>query len=527
MVKKILAIILSLLLVIGVFSGCTGDTADQPNKTNEPDSQQTQSPTENPSGEDELEHVTLDWYIGLWKDYPDTDRVMGEVKKIFEEELNTTVNIHVDADPDYKTKVSTMISAGQPMDIVYLSGSTVPFLDNALRGAFLPLEDLLPEYAPNIWETVPQEAWDAVTLDDHIYGIVPMKDLADSFVIMYDPDLSEKYELDVPKPYEFTTVYDIMDFIYAAHDARNQEYPEVADEPSFDNGNLQYMFFNPYELIAQPVAVTIPGFEAFEGMGNGEKVFNIYDTPEYLEFARTMRKFVEDGLFPSDVTNYNKDKAIDIHSPWYLAQGTLVPNANFDAVTESRYQVMSTAYVRAMLHAISVNCENPERALMVLDYANTDPYLGTMLRFGIENEHWIDKGNNQISFEGTTNEDTTNRAYYHWYGAQWGNIVNMYYPENIDPTLRTKINELVGKSNKETNLGFVFDGKPVQNEMAACQNVINEYHNLIKYGKLEDVEDSVAEFVSKLTENGSQKIVDEAQKQLTEWRASVGKPTLN
>lgn len=41
---------------------------------------------------------------------------------------------------------------------------------------------------------------------------------------------------------------------------------------------------------------------------------------------------------------------------------------------------------------------------------------------------------------------------------------------------------------------------------------------------MEDVETTVAEFNQKLEANGIQKIIDEAQKQLNEWRAANGKP---
>ncbi|GAF63255.1 sugar ABC transporter sugar-binding protein [Bacillus sp. TS-2] len=42
------------------------------------------------------------------------------------------------------------------------------------QGAALPLEDLLPEYAPNVWNSIPEEAWDVVrsaTPDGHIYYV--------------------------------------------------------------------------------------------------------------------------------------------------------------------------------------------------------------------------------------------------------------------------------------------------------------------------------------------------------------------
>ena len=41
----------------------------------------------------------------------------------------------------------------------------------------------------------------------------------------------------------------------------------------------------------------------------------------------------------------------------------------------------------------------------------------------------------------------------------------------------------------------------------------------------DQIEAKCAEFVEKLNANGIQKIVDEAQKQLNEWRAANGKST--
>lgn len=516
---------ISIFLLAGLFSGCSKNT--EPSKGSQPEpTSENGSPSAGSSSESTLEPVTLDWYMGLWVDYPETSKVMEAVSKIIKEKLNTTVNFHVYSYADYGTKVSTMLSAGQPMDILFLSPDTVPFLDNAQRGAFYPLEDLLPKYAPNIYASIPKGAWNAVTVNDHIYGVVPMKDLADSIALFYDTKFVEENNLNVPQPYEWTTLYDLKDFIYEAKNARDKIYPELANQPAFEGVNLQYTFFSPYEEIVAPVGITIPGMESFEGKGSGDVAFNVFDTPEYLEFALTMRQFVKDGLYPKDAANFNKDRAINLKSGWDLTQGELVPNKSLNPnyeISESNYNVMSTAYVRAMLNAVSANSKNPERALMVLDLVNTDPYISTMLRFGIENEHWKKAGDNQITFTGTPNEDPSKRAYYHWYGAQWGSMVNMFLPEDVSPELPQKIQALVEKSNQQTSIGFVFDSKPVQNEIAACRNVVAEYHEVIRLGMLDDVEKNVKEFVAKLKENGSQKIVDEVQKQLTAWRASVGR----
>ena len=97
-------------------------------------------------------------------------------------------------------------------------------------------------------------------------------------------------------------------------------------------------------------------------------------------------------------------------------------------------------------------------------------------------------------------------------------------PDNFYTAL-AEMNEEAGQY--ETNLGVVFNQDPVVNEIAACAGVIEEYKKPLMKGAYpaEEIEAKCAEFVEKLNANGMQKIVDEAQKQLNEWRAANGKST--
>ena len=76
------------------------------------------------------------------------------------------------------------------------------------------------------------------------------------------------------------------------------------------------------------------------------------------------------------------------------------------------------------------------------------------------------------------------------------------------------------------NLGFVVNQDPIANEIAACANVIAEYHEPLTYGMVDDVDGHIDEFIQKLKDNGADKIIEEVQKQLNDWRASVGREVL-
>ena len=70
-------------------------------------------------------------------------------------------------------------------------------------------------------------------------------------------------------------------------------------------------------------------------------------------------------------------------------------------------------------------------------------------------------------------------------------------------------------------MGFIFDPTPVQNEIAACSAVIDEYNVNLRFGKLEeaDIEGELEAFSAKLDAAGIAVVVEEAQRQLDAFRA--------
>ena len=61
--------------------------------------------------------------------------------------------------------------------------------------------------------------------------------------------------------------------------------------------------------------------------------------------------------------------------------------------------------------AISANCADPERAMMVLNEVNTNPEVATMLRFGVEGVHYTYNEEGRMEFT-ERNSDPAARGYY-------------------------------------------------------------------------------------------------------------------
>ena len=191
------------------------------------------------------------------------------------------------------------------------------------------------------------------------------------------------------------------------------------------------------------------------------------------------------------------------------------------ANTVSDLALMSNGYVRAVLQAISVQSDNPERAAMLLELVNSDPVVANLLRFGVEGEHYevvsegrIDVTNFSHNGGGRGYQDY---GYYFWYGGQFGNILVGHTPTFVSEEFPQKLDDLNNSAVTGINLGFFFERTPVANEIAATTNVIAEYDstsNLLS-GMVTDVDGTVDDFLQKLEDNGAQKIIDEAQKQST------------
>ncbi|HOJ09711.1 MAG TPA: ABC transporter substrate-binding protein [Clostridiales bacterium] len=525
-------VFLAVIILSLVFTGCNGSNSKKEPASTGADKITTTSDAP-PSN---LKPVELVWYTAVDYIRADMDMVWNEINKYLKEKINVTLDRHFYPMADYREKISTVVSSGQYMDILF-TGASYSFAANAHQGAYYAIEDLIPKYLPETKKIVPQGGWDALTIDNHIYGVPTYKDMADRFCFLYNKTMADKHNLKVLQNGKWATFKDMIPLLYEAKTARDADQPDLAKQPIIEmlNGIKRYY---PFESLNGLAVANIPGVEAYEGKGSGETVFNLYETKEYRELCKTIKKLVDDGIFPYDANNFDPDRAL-------LNSGKLIGNfsggyieikpdmytGRETALSTSSLVVMTTEYVQSGLQALSSKTKNPDRALMFLELLNTDKTLANMVRFGIENEHYVYNSEGRLDITiSPRNKDIasyTDYAYYFWYGWQFGNILAGDLPSVVSTNFGNLLKELNDSSIQDTNLGFAVNTKPIANEIAACSNVINEYdsNTNLRSGMVEDLDKTIDEFVAKLKANGSQKIVDEIQRQLTEWRKSVGKTT--
>ena len=171
-------------------------------------------------------------------------------------------------------------------------------------------------------------------------------------------------------------------------------------------------------------------------------------------------------------------------------------------------------------YAVAAQSKHIERSLEVIDLLNSDPYLATLIRFGPEGVGWTDENNDNVIELTAINSDPTNRYWYYWYQWNMGGLTVSKLPPSYTPEFSSLLSELNNTAVPSANMGFVMDRTPVENEIAACVNVIDEYNKALVYGQYEDPDATIDEFIQKLKDNGIEKIIAEGQAQLDAWRAA-------
>jgi putative aldouronate transport system substrate-binding protein len=160
--------------------------------------------------------------------------------------------------------------------------------------------------------------------------------------------------------------------------------------------------------------------------------------------------------------------------------------------------------------AISVTSKNPERALMFLNLLNTDPYVMTMLNYGVEGYTYNTNDDGTISF---INE---NRANYSPWTNGVGNVRILPPTDAQGVDFWDRFSAYYNAAEALPYGGFIFDGSALETEQAAIANVYAEYGFNLMSGAV-NPDEVLPEFLAKLEEAGITALVEAANQQMADY----------
>lgn len=478
--KKRLIVLFVLLLSVGtILAACGEKDSSSPGK----------------DGKDQPYEIK--WYT-IGTQQKDTEKVFEEVNKYLLDEINATVKMQQIDWGDWDQKSQVMINSGEPVDIIFASGSN--YVQNAQKGAFIALDEMLEKEGKELKEALDPDLLEGIKIDGQIYGIPANKEAARQTVYTFNKDLVDKYDFDL------STVKTLADLEPMLKVIKENE-PGITPMATF-KAYLPYDYIFNNEM---PFAVP------FEG--DTDKVINPFESELTMETYKTMHNYYKAGYVIEDAATSKDSWPLDVAN-WFVRMGDSQPYADLLWSRSAKYDIVSVPAeepitindsVSGSIQSISTTSANPEKAMEFLNLLNTDPYLRNLVDKGLEGVHY------EKNEEGMITDLPARIENYNIPTFSIGNFFTLYLYDT-DPEDKWEQFKIFNQSaSNAPTLGFHFDNAPVRAEIASLTNISKEFYPALATGSV-NPEEYLPKYNEKLKAAGLDKVLEEIQKQYDEWK---------
>jgi len=412
----------------------------------------------------------------------------------------------------YNDKLQLRLAAGEKCDIIFTAPWINSYTNNVANGVLLPLDDLLPKFAPGLWDSMPASTWEAVRINGHIYAAINQQIFPKPWGVHVRQDLLEKYNFSLDNVERWE---DMEPFLEAVRDGEGIT-------PVFGD-NLWRSTYWGYDPLDDGISAI--GMQADD---ESLTVVNFVETAEFKASADLTKRWVDEGFLPLEPIPADEGQAAFRAGQFAMGYHVEKPGNDVEAKNQYGWEfvsknltdplILDTAGATATMNAICTTSPHPEEAMKVLELFNTDIEVYNLLSRGIEGEHWVwvDEENKVMGFPEGVNADTsTYNPNTDW---MFGNQFNAYYRDaaQVGAWEATKVmNDTAFPSEA---LGFVVDRTPIETEVAQTNAVWDELVVPIVNGWV-PYDEAAPEAIEKLKEAGIDTIIEEVQRQLQAWKA--------
>ncbi|WP_059049250.1 ABC transporter substrate-binding protein [Paenibacillus senegalimassiliensis] len=492
--KSFSLLLVSLMALALVVSACGGNGNSATNNSSAGGNGKGEAP------------VNLIWYT-IGTPQKDVDRVMEEVSKYTQEKINATITMKMVDWGDYQQKMQVNVASGEPMDILFTSAGGFDYVQNARKGAFMELDDLLEQYGKELKDTIDPAFLEGSKVDGHNYGVPANKELPQQEVWRFNKGLVDKYNLDITNVRSLDSIEPLLKTI--------KENEPTITTFAMDKNYVPYVPYD-YVITNLPLAVKLDTTDY--------KIVNILETPEMKEALSTMRKYYQAGYVAPEAATTGSTSDLMTSGQWFMDRAQTQPSADNLWSASYGYPVVSTqasdaiitnTSVQGSIMAISANSEYPEKAMEFLNLLNTDPVLRNMVDSGIEGVHYK-------KLDDTHYENLAESKNYDMPSYSLGNNMLLYLnPSDADDKWE-QFKQFNAEGVNSPILSFNFDSTKVATQMAAVQNVKEQFWSSLMTGTV-DPESYLPKAIEKFKEAGLDQVMAEAQTQLDAWRAENNK----
>lgn len=466
----------------------------------------------------------------------DCDRVEAAVNAITWEKLGFGVDFDYLGYDDYANKLGLYMDSDEDFDMCFtgtiLSGLTYSYC--ASRGYFRDITDMLPEYAPDLYNSMDKEVWDAARINGKIYGVINEQIFARSVGLNIETDIANAIGLTQEK-------IDAENLNY--RDCIRQAMEYIAADPEISKNGVvpsttlvigeawSDIFTQNYALDSLGTDAIVPGI--IEAVSNGEgetadevKVINQYETEYFKEFLEFCVEMYEKGYIAKEQASapQTKNQRVRITGTYKPGGEAELYNAIGRKFTQFRFgtPLLTTYNVTTSMNAINVRSGNADKCLKFMNLMYKDKELYNLVAIGEEglDYDWkkdVDEDGNLYDYIAYAPSSK------YKLNTDWsvGTEFNAYRKYLQNATVVEDTKKLNDESPRSPAYGFTYlPSASLRTTVNTCYSIANTCIKLYLSGNYDadkSVEQVIAELNAELTSNGLLDIINEKQAQLNEF----------
>ncbi len=459
----------------------------------------------------------------VYLDIPQKDEVAVEQKlnEYLKDKINATIDLRPIDPSSYKQKTELMINTGEKFDLIF-SGSSQGFWSNVTKGAYLELDELLDKYGQGIKDNLHPLYLEGPRYKGKLYAIPTNKEITQGKALVFRKDLVDKYAIDYQS---INSMADLEPWLKLM----KEKEPDILGQYVWSNNPMDYLMYetnSDYREVGPVPSVggtQVPLF-LMDFKAADMKVKTVLD-PEIVAINKKeyelYRSYYKSGYINEDAA-ISKTPYVQImrqgkiwsnrssYKPGTEIQQHIASQQKYEWVAKQLAEpLVTTEKVTSAQMSISRTSGDPARAMMVLNYLHTDPYVINLIVNGIEGTHYKKVGDNRIELI----PDSGYATAINWVlGNQMINYLRPGEPDDIYEQFK-KYNDEV---TRFPLLGFYFDDTNVKNELSQLNAIVAEYVT-ISTGAVDNPSKMLDERNEKLKKAGIEKVQAEMQKQIDEW----------
>ncbi len=506
--KKFLAILLAAMLTAFSLTACGAPAANPSSTAPEANdsSAAASAPAEGTSPEktkfDLSKEVEVSMYIV--NDEPsDYGTMLAELNKKLKADLNCTLKVNFIGWSDYQTRYPLLLSSGEPIDLIY-AATWIDFYALAQKGAFMPLEDLLPKYCAESWPQADDMTKIQATVNGHIYAFPNGKEDYSAYGLSVRGDLMDKYKIPPIKTFE-----DYGNFLKII----KENEPDMQPTNLYSYGSM----FDSVYMQSKGLYSIDGGVYWIDPSQENPKVFNLAEWDGMPGFLDMMKKWFDAGYWPASALSNQDSKmletgksASDMNNLGHWAGYTMeAPQYEFRWF-ELTNNINILSHIQDAI-AVPAAAKNPERGLMVLNRLRSDRSYFDLFTYGVPGVH------SEIQPDGSVK--ALSPETFPMDPSSWGLRTQEFYRDQagMPADYQKYLKEIRDQVKPNKFRSFYMNTDAVKNEYAAVQNAMTQYFVPLKMGYVEDPVKGLAEFKAQLEAAGDAKIKAELQRQVDEF----------